>query len=69
MDRMKDSGSFDWGSTPHGRTKRLLTAKGLQPFFISIHSPKTPHFGNCGSNVPQKILPKPALESLHHVGD
>ena len=20
MDRIKDSGSFDWGSTPHGRT-------------------------------------------------
>lgn len=22
MDRIKDSGSFDWGSTPHGVTKK-----------------------------------------------
>ena len=23
MDRMKDSGSFDWGSSPHGITKKI----------------------------------------------
>ena len=31
MDRIKDSGSFDWGSTPHGFTtknaNRLLTIR------------------------------------------
>ena len=23
MDRMKDSGSFDWGSSPHGITEQI----------------------------------------------
>ena len=41
MDRMKDSGSFDWGSSPHGITtisinplsnrRVLFLEKGLQP--------------------------------------
>ena len=30
MDRIKDSGSFDWGSTPHGFTRKNCQAIGFQ---------------------------------------
>ena len=30
MDRMKDSGSFDWGSSPHGITELILVV--ITPF-------------------------------------
>ena len=51
MDRIKDSGSFDWGSTPHGFTmfcyKHLIISRmvgdGLlveaiswRPFFVGV---------------------------------
>ena len=37
MDRMKDSGSFDWGSSPHGITKKNKTnLKQLVLFFCRI---------------------------------
>ncbi len=32
MDRIMDSGSIDWGSTPHGRTK----AASVAAFFYLI---------------------------------
>ena len=34
MDRIKDSGSDDWGSTPHGRTKKR-TAVIAARFFVA----------------------------------
>ncbi len=33
MDRISDSGSDDWGSTPHGRT---IPATGRQPVAVSL---------------------------------
>lgn len=44
MDRMKDSGSFDWGSSPHGITTekakqqigiKVCNINVLQTFFFS----------------------------------
>lgn len=35
MDRMKDSGSFDWGSSPHGITKRTLTGVKSSKTFLN----------------------------------
>ena len=32
MDRISDSGSDDWGSTPHGRTKKT-DGSNRRPFF------------------------------------
>ena len=40
MDRIKDSGSFDWGSTPHGFTKeiaKLLKHSNLAIFLTYNH--------------------------------
>ena len=34
MDRISDSGSDDWGSTPHGRTKKR-TAVIAARFFVA----------------------------------
>ncbi len=36
MDRMVDSGSTDWGSTPHGCTKKTLTFKSWRLLFMHI---------------------------------
>lgn len=33
MDRISDSGSDDWGSTPHGRTKKT-DGSNRRPFFL-----------------------------------
>ena len=52
MDRIKDSGSFDWGSTPHGRTIRFLSIvldnQGGR-FFIGVghdvEQPRYPYIG------------------------
>ena len=36
MDRMKDSGSFDWGSSPHGITEqKRVSKKYLAPSIYS----------------------------------
>ena len=37
MDRISDSGSDDWGSTPHGRTKKR-TAVIAARFFVAEKS-------------------------------
>ena len=36
MDRISDSGSDDWGSTPHGRTENRVSAtvKAAETFFV-----------------------------------
>ncbi len=39
MDRILDSGSNDWGSTPHGDTKQIrkLPMTGVCGFFLCQH--------------------------------
>ena len=34
MDRMKDSGSFDWGSSPHGITEQ--NAKSMKNIYLAF---------------------------------
>lgn len=45
MDRISDSGSDDWGSTPHGRTKKR-TAVIAARFFVPWKNPKAPKIGS-----------------------
>ena len=42
MDRISDSGSDDWGSTPHGRTKKR-TAVIAARFFVAEKSIESRH--------------------------
>ena len=42
MDRISDSGSDDWGSTPHGRTKKR-TAVIAARFFVAEKSIESWH--------------------------
>lgn len=42
MDRISDSGSDDWGSTPHGRTKSR-TAVIAARFFVAEKSIESRH--------------------------
>lgn len=42
MDRISDSGSDDWGSTPHGRTKKR-TAVIAARFFVAEKSIESKH--------------------------
>ena len=42
MDRIPDSGSDDWGSTPHGRTKKR-TAVIAARFFVAEKSIESRH--------------------------
>lgn len=43
MDRISDSGSDDWGSTPHGRTKKKRTAVIAARFFVAEKSIESRH--------------------------
>ncbi len=42
MDRIKDSGSFDWGSTPHGSTIKpnVASVDIMQKLFYAPLPPK-----------------------------
>ena len=42
MDRIKDSGSFDWGSTPHGSTIKpnVASVDIMQKLFYGSLPPK-----------------------------
>lgn len=42
MDRISDSGSDDWGSTPHGRTKKT-DGSNRRPFFVAEKSIESRH--------------------------
>ena len=42
MDRISDSGSDDWGSTPHGRTKKRTAVIAVR-FFVAEKSIESRH--------------------------
>ena len=43
MDRISDSGSDDWGSTPHGRTKKTDGSNRRPFFFVAEKSIESRH--------------------------